>query len=68
MRRIPPMMTNATKIVKIIPVTNGGTPKTESRATATELLWVALPVPRQVMAAKKAKSTASHFKPKPFLM
>ena len=48
-----------------MPVMPGAMEKLWLRASATELDCTMLPMPKVAMAAKKAKSVASHFQPSP---
>ena len=70
MRRRPPNRTEAISRNRISAVIHVGTPKVPQSTPEMALVCTALPVPKQVIAAKMANRPPSHFhfSPSPFLM
>src|SRR5680860_1474939 len=57
---MPPMSTRKTRPASATPVTQNGTPKAASSASATELACTMLPMPKPAKPANSAKQIPSH--------
>ena len=61
----PPMITAAVHTARTTPVRSGSMPSASFRLPDTAFACTMLPMPKEAMAPNRAKSTPSHFWPRP---